>query len=314
MAGQASYESLIKDDPTPSDIDFILEQFPFAATCLLLSGLRQDNPIYLGANTPARKLSGGINRAYPWASVTKLVSSLATLVAVDRYMLSLDTPAGPPGSTVRHLLAHASGLQFATDATRSKPGERRVYSNRGIERAALATEEATGIPFADWMEDTVLIPLGMSKSFLWDSPAQGMRGPITDLGILAQEFLQPTLISPTLDDVASHTVFPGLSGVLPGYGFQKNNAWGLGREIRANKSPHWGSVEAPPSTFGHFGQSGSFLWVDRRNYLAGAFLSNKPFGKVHKQLWKPLNYALHRLGRKAHDRELPPRPASMNQR
>ena len=59
-----------------------------------------------------------------------------------------------------------------------------------------------------------------------------------------------------------------LAGVLPGYGRQTPNDWGLGCEIRDHKSPHWTAPENSPETFGHFGQSGSFLWVDRAAGLA----------------------------------------------
>ena len=45
-----------------------------------------------------------------WASVTKLLTGLAILIAVEEGTVDLDEPAGPPGSTLRHLLAHASGL------------------------------------------------------------------------------------------------------------------------------------------------------------------------------------------------------------
>ena len=45
----------------------------------------------------------------PWASVTKLLTGLAVLVALEEGTVDLDEPAGPPGSTLRHLLAHASG-------------------------------------------------------------------------------------------------------------------------------------------------------------------------------------------------------------
>src|SRR5690242_3646305 len=66
-----------------------------------------------------------------WASVTKLLSGLAVLVAVEEGTVDLDEPAGPPGSTLRHLLAHASGLPVG-----AAPGRRRVYSNEAIEAAA----------------------------------------------------------------------------------------------------------------------------------------------------------------------------------
>ena len=49
---------------------------------------------------------------FRWASVTKLATAWTVLIAADRGVLDLDEPAGPPGATVRHLLAHASGLPF----------------------------------------------------------------------------------------------------------------------------------------------------------------------------------------------------------
>src|SRR5919198_6572622 len=53
---------------------------------------------------------GPSDRVFRWASVTKLATALAALVAAEEGILDLDEPGGPPGSTVRHLLAHASGL------------------------------------------------------------------------------------------------------------------------------------------------------------------------------------------------------------
>ena len=55
---------------------------------------------------------GPREQVFRWASVTKPVTALATLVAAEEGILDLDEPAGPPGSTVRHLLAHAAGLPF----------------------------------------------------------------------------------------------------------------------------------------------------------------------------------------------------------
>ncbi|MEX1172477.1 MAG: serine hydrolase, partial [Chloroflexota bacterium] len=58
---------------------------------------------------------GDPDRPYRWASITKLVTGLAVLTAVDDGTITLDEaapPPGPPGATVRHLLAHASGLPF----------------------------------------------------------------------------------------------------------------------------------------------------------------------------------------------------------
>src|SRR5918999_1991329 len=59
-----------------------------------------------------RAVHGEAERVFPWASVTKPVVALAALVAAEEGVVDLDEPAGPPGLTVRHLLAHASGLPF----------------------------------------------------------------------------------------------------------------------------------------------------------------------------------------------------------
>ncbi|TXS08767.1 hypothetical protein EAO68_32250 [Streptomyces sp. wa22] len=47
---------------------------------------------------------------FPLASVTKPLAAYAALVAYEEGAVELDEPAGPEGSTVRHLLAHTSGL------------------------------------------------------------------------------------------------------------------------------------------------------------------------------------------------------------
>ncbi len=60
----------------------------------------------------AEATAGDADRSFPLASVTKLLTATAVLVAVQEEILALDEPAGPPGSTVRLLLCHASGLPF----------------------------------------------------------------------------------------------------------------------------------------------------------------------------------------------------------
>jgi len=76
---------------------------------------------------------GPIEREFHWASVTKLLTAMATLVAAEEGIVDLDEPAGPEGSTVRHLLAHASGLPFNGPRPITEPGRRRIYSNTGFE-------------------------------------------------------------------------------------------------------------------------------------------------------------------------------------
>ncbi|MFH5821719.1 serine hydrolase domain-containing protein [Georgenia sp. AZ-5] len=231
---------------------------------------------------------GDTTSTFRWASVTKLVSAMASLVAVQRGLVDLDAPAGPPGSTVRHLLAHASGVPFDSGAVLSAPGRRRVYSNHGIELLAEHVAEHVGTDFTSWAEETVIDPLGMSTVLIEGSAAHAATGSTEDLARLGRELLAPTLLEPALFAEATDVVFPGLSGVLPGFGRQEHNDWGLGFEIRDHKSPHWTGGQSSPRTFGHFGQSGSFLWVDPDARLATAFLGAKPFGGWAAKAWPPL--------------------------
>lgn len=238
---------------------------------------------------------GSLDTVYPFASVTKLLATWAIMEAMEAGEIALTTPAGPAGSTMRHLLAHASGLPFSEGAVLSAPGTRRVYSNRGIEVAGEALFEASGRSIQEWVREGVLAPLGMNHTRMESSPAYSGEGTARDLALFAREVLTPTLIS-TQAAMATRTVqFPGLQGVLPGYGRQKNNAWGLGFEIRADKNPHWTGSDFSARTFGHFGQSGSFLWIDPELAKAGVFLGSEPFGKKHVELWPDLTNIMRQI-------------------
>ncbi len=231
-------------------------------------------------------------QAYPWASVTKVVTALTVLDATFEGVIGLDDEVGPPGSTLRHLLCHASGLAVDGDRVLARPGTRRVYSNRGIDLAAEHLADRTGRPFADELSERVLDLLSMSGTELAGPPAHGARGPIADLAALAGELLRPTLLLPNVVSLAATVAFPGLDGVLPGFGRQVPNDWGLGCEIRDHKSPHWTAPENSPGTFGHFGQSGSFLWVDPAANLACASLSDTAFGPWAADRWPRLSTAV----------------------
>jgi CubicO group peptidase (beta-lactamase class C family) len=226
----------------------------------------------------------GPDEPMPWASVTKLVTALGVLIAVSRGDVALDESAGPPGATVRHLLAHASGLGVEDDTVLAQPGKRRIYSNRGFELLGQLVTERVGKPFPEYVSTEVFGPLGMTRTQLDRSPARAVTGPISDLAALGAELLTPTL-APELRDEAIRVAYPGLAGVLPGFGRQSPNDWGLGFEIRDGKSPHWTGSRNSPETFGHFGQTGSFLWVDPVAGLACACLSGTQFGEWAATHW-----------------------------
>ena len=252
--------------------------------------------------------AGQIDEVFPFASVTKPIVAWSALVAVERGLLDLDAPAGAgtahsaagagtahsaagamlPGATVRHLLAHASGIAFDSDAVLAAPGTRRIYSNRGIEILGERLQEATATPLERWVETTVLEPLGMSSVLVPGSPAHSGEGTGRDLAVFAGELAAPRLISASLAAEATSVVFPGLDGVLPGYGRQAPNDFGLGVEVRGHKHPHWTGRAGSPTTFGHFGQSGSFIWVDPEARRQAVFLGERRFAAVHKDIWPDL--------------------------
>ena len=227
-----------------------------------------------------------------WASVTKLVTALGVLVAVEEEVVDLDEPAGPPGSTVRHLLSHASGLAYDEDRVLAHPGSQRIYSNVGFEAVGRLLAARSGMACAEYLTEGVLAPLGMAGTRLEGSPAVGLTGPLDDLVRLAGELLEPTLLSPATMQLATTVAFPGLSGILPAFGRQTPCDWGLGFELRDAKSPHWTGRENSPATFGHFGISGSFLWVDPVAGLACAVLSGRDFGPWAKEAWPALSDAV----------------------
>jgi CubicO group peptidase (beta-lactamase class C family) len=244
--------------------------------------------------TPSGLLArhGDPERSYRWASVTKLVTATAVLIAADRGLLDLDEPAGPSGSTVRHLLAHASGLAFEGDAIMAGPGRRRIYSNPGFDLLGALVADRDGRPFDAVLGDWVLGPLGMSGTTLVDRPAQGLEGPLADLASFALELLRPTLLDPEVAAEATSVVFPGLPGVLPGVGRFDPCDWGLGFELRDGKEPHWTGSANSPSTFGHFGGAGTFLWIDPVARLGLAVLTDREFGPWALDAWPRLSDAV----------------------
>ncbi|MCF3964587.1 serine hydrolase domain-containing protein [Streptomyces fuscigenes] len=237
---------------------------------------------------------GPTDRRFPLASVTKPLAAYAVLVAYEEGAIELDEPAGPEGSTVRHLLAHASGLAPDERRALSAPGTRRVYSNAGFDALGEHVAAATEIPFPRYLREAVLEPLGMAATSLEGaaSPARDAVSTVDDLARFAAELQAPRLLDPRTVADAMTVQFPGLSGVLPGYGNQRHNDWGLGFEIRDAKSPHWTGASSSPRTFGHFGQSGTFLWVDPDAAAACVVLTDRAFGPWAVEAWPPLTEAV----------------------
>jgi CubicO group peptidase (beta-lactamase class C family) len=125
-------------------------------------------------------------------SVTKTVTAAAILKLRDDGKLSLDEPAATylpelagvrypsadaPFITLRHLLAHRSGLprdRKGTAAERAAlldgmvleftPGERESYSNFGFSVLGLVVERVANEPYAAYVQKAFFTPLGMTSA------------------------------------------------------------------------------------------------------------------------------------------------------
>jgi len=235
---------------------------------------------------------GPAERSFAWASVTKLFTAMAVLVAAEEGVLDLDEPAGPPGATVRHLLAHASGLPFDGPRSISQPSKRRIYSNTGFDQLGAFLEAKAEMRFADYLAAAVLGPLRLDGTVLEGPPASGLSGPLVDLLAFGRELRSPTLVAPETLAEATSVAFPGLAGILPDFGRYEPLDWGLGFELRDAKEPHWTGTRNSAPTFGHFGGAGSFLWVDPEAGAACASLADRQFGGWAKEAWPAFSDAV----------------------
>lgn len=243
------------------------------------------------SNGEAVSMRGSSDREFRWASVTKPVTALAILVAAEEGTVDLDEPAGPPGSTVRHLLAHASGLPFEGREPIAKPGARRIYSTSGFDVLAELVESQAEMAFTDYLRQAVLNPLGMQAELRGSAGSQ-LFGTLNDLVRVARECLAPSVVSPETLVEAITVQFPGLSGVIPSMGRFDPNDWGLGFELRDSKPGHWSGTRPSERTFGHWGGSGTFLWVDPERDLALACLTDLEFGDWALEAWPRLSDAV----------------------
>lgn len=221
------------------------------------------------------------------------MTAWAVLVAVEEGTVDLDEPVA--GSSLRHLLAHAGGFGFDGPNPISRPERRRIYSNTGIEKAAEAVAERAGLPFADYLREALFEPLGMRSTTLRGSPAHAVHSTAGDVARFLAETVDPRLVSIETARSATSVQFSGLSGMVPGVGTFADNTWGLGFEIRDGKNPHWTGNGNSPETYGHFGGSGTMMWVDPVADVALAALTDRDFDEWSAdalRLWPELSDAV----------------------
>ncbi|MCO8129327.1 beta-lactamase family protein [Acidimicrobiia bacterium EGI L10123] len=236
---------------------------------------------------------GPTDRTFPLASVSKVLAAIAVHVAVEEGTVGLDddvaSAGGPEGATVRHLLAHASGLPPDGDRTPLGPPERkRIYSNVGFEVLGDHVADRTGMDMDDYVRAALVDPLGLGATTIAGSPAHGYASSVDDLAALLVALHAGRLLAPGSIAAMTTPAFPDLAGVLPGYGAQDPNPWGLGVEVRGTKDPHWTAPTNSPETWGHFGRAGTFLWWDPDVEVGLVVLTDREFGPWAIDAWPQL--------------------------
>ena len=149
---------------------------------------------------------------------------------------------------------------------------------------------------ADYVRAAVCEPLGLSLDPS-GHPGAGMRASLDDVLALGRELLAPALVAPETHAEMVSVQFPGLDGVLPDFGRFSPLDWGLGVELKAAKAPHWSGTLTSPATFGHFGGSGTFLWVDPVAGVACAALTTRSSANGPRSRGRPVGRRLGRVDR-----------------
>ena len=236
------------------------------------------------------------------ASLTKPLVGYAALIAIEEGIVGLDEPIGaidgvsvPLGLTLRQLLAHAGGYGFDSPDPLSPPGLRRMYSNTGFELIGRLLAAASEMTIGQYLTDAVLAPLAMTTSSLQGSPAKDVWSTVSDYTRFVGELVHPRLIAQSTFDDFVGIQWPELVGVVPGLGSFRPCPWGLGIEIRGHKVPHWTGLRNSPPTYGHFGGSGTFFWVDP-NAACGPLglvcFTDREYGPWSLNAWPALSDAV----------------------
>jgi CubicO group peptidase (beta-lactamase class C family) len=225
---------------------------------------------------------GDVDAKFRLASLSKPMTAWAVLVAVEEGIVDLDAVidkqfAGQPGCTLRHLLSHAGGYGFMGTDPIAAPERTRTYSNGGVELAAAWIESHAEMPFADYLSLAVFEPLGMTSAELIGSPAYGVWASVDDVVRFLAEARTPRLLASATADETIHVQFPALGGMVPGVGRYERCPWGLGFEIRGDKSPHWTGTRNDAATYGHFGGAGTMMWTDPAADVSLVALTDRPF-------------------------------------
>lgn len=282
---------------TPLAVDSVFPVASITKLATALAVLRLVDAGDLALDDPLARHLPGAAAAVEGVTLRRLLCHTAGLpgdLAPDAapYTAALDWPA----------LARAC-IATAPDAA---PDTRVLYSNVGFGLLAVVIERSTGQRINQAIDALVLNPLGIEgylgvetprpparlagnmgehsgtalepyNSPFWRALALPWGGMLTSAAgalDLARAFAgKPAgFLPPALLSAATHDQTEGLAGGMGGSFVWPRCPWGLGIEIRGEKSPHFAPPEASPESFGHAGASGCLAWVDPAANVAWAML------------------------------------------
>jgi CubicO group peptidase (beta-lactamase class C family) len=229
----------------------------------------------------------------------------------------------PRPITVRDLLTHSSGLgnvntprphstltelcmAYAREPLFFPPGAKWNYSNSGINTLGRIVEVASGKPFAEFLDERILRPLGMRDTTFWPGPEQQQRlaksykrSTNGQLEEVSNFFIQGDLadrqrtpfpsggLYSTAEDIAKFYQMMLRGGTLNGHvylkpetaaemtrtqsgdlrtGFTDGMSWGYGFQVV--REPQGVTSMLTPGTFGHGGAYGTNSWGDPKRGVA----------------------------------------------
>lgn len=191
------------------------------------------------------------------------------------------------------------------------PAKRVAYSNVGPGLLAVVVERATGRTFNAALDDLVLRPLGIEaylgvepmtsparidgtlgehaetdlepyNSSFWRALALPWGGMVTNAAgalslVRAFAGVPAGFLPEELRREATSDQTDGLGGGMIGLLEFPRCPWGLGVELRGDKTPHWTPKTASSESFGHAGASGALVWHDPRKDISWAMLGTRTF-------------------------------------
>lgn len=224
---------------------------------------------------------GDVSSVRSWASVSKMAVAMAFGIEMDWGLHAYTEMVGPRGANFANLLSHSSGLGLEEGDPVAPVATRRIYSNYGVD---LAVHGIVGEnPPAEWLNDRVFEPLGMTTTALTGRPAGGVIGSTDDMATLALAWLRADALATATRDRMIRPYLPDLAGVVPGFGRFNPCPWGMGPEVRGDKH-HW-MGDWPPTSFGHFGMTGTLMLLNVDEGIGVVATTTEDFGPWAVQLW-----------------------------